>query len=246
MSNPVIGAEETTSSFAGRLFGRKLGDGPEPGAVGLLSLSPATEKRVTAARRYWDEIDPSELEAVNENEFADRDGNILSVIASDPLLGNPEEANVTSFAVADGRIFFLAATGETVAGREAARLAADDDAARLAREHDDWLAGQPQQDVFVPDAPTLRDSVLQVISHGGQITADGLGGIRVTLPERLNSGGVLDGGMVELETRRALQVHLENLVRCQRVVLNALNGSAKKPLHERVPDGRPTITGGVG
>jgi hypothetical protein len=229
------------------LVDEELGSGPsDPGLVGLLSLSPATEKRVAAARRFWPELDAATLEPLSEFELVDQSGTIFSIVSSDPLLGDPEQAHISAFAIADGRVYFLVATNETDASREAARLAADDDAARQGREHADWLADQPQHDVLLEGAPTLRESVLQIVNHGGRITADGLGGIRVTLPARLVDGGVLDGGMIEMETRRALQPHLENVARCQRVVLAALNSSSRKPLHERIPDGHPTITGGVG
>ena len=234
------------------IFGVRV-DAPASNVVGSISTSPATRPRLNAAAKRWPEIRWTEL-GQRDNFFVDRaSGALYRRFDGDPLLASPgATVDVSMWAESpNAEIVFLRRDpeGRTVADLDSAAEAVVQQRQAAEEKQRQFLANQPRRTVLLSDAhgrefPTLRDAARMIAEHGGQIRRGKWGEVKVELPQILTADPIARA-WGERETRTQLARAAEALTYCERVVLAALEEKSSKPLHERLPDGVPTIGGGV-
>jgi hypothetical protein len=243
----------------GTISGRRVSGEPQPeGYVGsFLSGRSATGENLRAARNWFVEIPAQDFEWLDGGrEVADRgSGLVYEVLISDPLLADdPRESGVTAFFVNGDRLEFLRSTGTTVADRERAVQAQAERVAVAEEERVRQLAKAKQTSIPLSVMygermqMSVREAAAKILEAGGQVGANEIGGVRglrITVPEKLNTEPLMER-MAWAEVAVAAEV----LTSCARVVLAALDEVAadgsKRPrtLLERLPD-RQVCFGGV-
>lgn len=236
----------------GVISGRKL-DGGQSGVGTIYSPDAATPERVAAARRHYKEAAWADFDE-REGYYVDRASGLLyRKVPGDPLLGFDRDSakEISFFTITDaGQLLFLQRPGGgpgSVHDLDAAIAEAAKREAAAAKERIDWLAGQRQMPVLAPGfGLTLREAAAHILSAGGRITRGDYGELRITAPERLvpDDGNVMRGGL-EREAWAEVAAAAEVLAYCDRVVLAALDGKGKLVDPMKLPDGAPTVGGGV-
>jgi hypothetical protein len=240
----------------GTIRGGQVATGGPTDVLGtFVSGRPATEKNLTAVRRWFLEVPAGDYERLNGREMVDRaSGLVYEVLVSDPLLSDsPGELGVASFLVEGDVIRFLRSTGTSIEERERAVEEQVEQAARAVAERERRLAKVKQ--IAIPlsvvygerMAMGLREAAQRILDAGGRIErGEPEGCLRITVPENLT------GDMLSEWTARAeVGVAAEVLTSCSSVVLAAIidleTDGSKRPrsLLERLPNKEPVFGGGV-